>query len=68
MLIGLGIYILRGYICKPKAVEKKWADFDSAGSAPNFVSALNESGYRNESYDSQADYSRGSQAGGWKNR
>ena len=38
MLIGLGIYILRGYIFKP-ADEDKWKDFDTAKPAPLFVSA-----------------------------
>jgi hypothetical protein len=38
MLIGLGIYILRGYIFKP-ADEDKWKDFDSARPAPLFISA-----------------------------
>ena len=36
MLIGLGIYILRGYIFKPKDEPGKWSDFDSARPAPIF--------------------------------
>jgi hypothetical protein len=38
MLIGLGIYILRGYIFKPKD-EGRWNDFDSAKPAPLFMTA-----------------------------
>lgn len=40
MLIGLGIYILRGYIFKPKEDAGKWADFDSARPAPFFSGKL----------------------------
>lgn len=36
MLIGFGIYILRGYIFKPKDADEKWSDFDSARPAPIF--------------------------------
>lgn len=45
MLIGLGIYILRGYIFKPKEKETAY-DFDASSLAPAFVSALSEPGYR----------------------
>lgn len=41
MLIGLGIYILRDYIFKPKDDEaRKWSDFDSARPAPFFSGKL----------------------------
>lgn len=66
MLIGLGIYILRGYIFKPKAEERKWSDFDSAAPAPVFASVLNQPRYRQT--DHELDYQRGTQSGGWKNR
>ena len=36
MLIGLGIYILRDYIFRPKSSEDHWADFDSARPTPFF--------------------------------
>ncbi|HSI88358.1 MAG TPA: hypothetical protein VK918_04825 [Pyrinomonadaceae bacterium] len=40
MLIGLGIYILRGYIFKQNGSEQeKWSDFDSARPAPLFVAS-----------------------------
>jgi len=66
MLIGLGIYILRGYIFKPKTEEGKWADFDSARPASRFSGALSE--FRHEDSEEQTEYSRGSRAGGWRNR
>jgi hypothetical protein len=52
MLIGLGIYILRGYIFRPKEDDGKWSDFDSARPAPFFSGKLTgrsetaEHGYR----------------------
>lgn len=39
MLIGLGIYILRGYIFKPASSDGPLPDFDSVKPAPLFVSA-----------------------------
>ena len=52
MLIGLGIYILRGYIFRPKEDAGNWSDFDSARPAPFFSGKLTgrsetgEHGYR----------------------
>ena len=66
MLIGLGIYILRGYIFKPKTEETKYPDFD-ANSQGNFVSALTETRYRGEQFDSQ-DFETKSRFGAWKSR
>lgn len=63
MLIGLGIYILRGYIFKPKTDEQKWRDFDNAQPSPTFVSALGEPRFRTGEYET-----RESRYGGWQNR
>ncbi len=69
MLIGLGIYILRGYIFKPKTDDQKWADFDSARPARIFQRPAGENRYRSEDYEIETtDFSVGSHAGGWKNR
>ncbi|MEJ7849588.1 MAG: hypothetical protein WKF92_16010 [Pyrinomonadaceae bacterium] len=67
MLIGLGVYVLRGYIFKPKG-EKKRPYYDVNSHAPAFASSLSEPNNRREDYDAESDYSRRSQAGGWKNR
>lgn len=64
MLIGLGIYILRGYIFKPKTDEQKWRDFDNAGPSPTFVSALSEPRYRTGEYESRTE----SRFSGWQGR
>lgn len=62
MLIGLGIYILRGYIFKEKDEPGRWQDFDSAKPAPLFVSAKSEAGYRSE------DRSQNQRYGNWQGR
>ncbi len=67
MLIGLGIYILRGYIFKPKDTESEWPDFDSARPARSFPGPQDGGRYESGEYGSRADYPRG-QAGGWRNR
>ena len=67
MLIGLGIYILRGYIFKPKESQNEWPDFDSTTSARMFPGPRGEHRYQTDDYEARADYPRG-QAGGWRNR
>lgn len=68
MLIGLGVYVLRGYIFKPKTEEEKYSKYDVNGPAPVFVSALSERRNDREDYDPRTGYSGESRAGGWKNR
>ena len=64
MLIGLGVYILRGYIFRPKTEEQKWRDFDNASPSSTFVSALSEPMYRTGEYESRGE----SRYGGWQGR
>jgi len=67
MLIGLGIYILRGYIFRPKEDAGKWSDFDSARPAPFFSGKLNGRSETGEhSYRSTETAERG--YGSWGNR
>ena len=54
MLIGLGIYILRGYIFKGKEEPGKWRDFDSAKPAPMFSGSLREKYVETGEYDYQS--------------
>ncbi|MGH9946600.1 MAG: hypothetical protein ACRD6X_05310 [Pyrinomonadaceae bacterium] len=62
MLIGLGIYILRGYIFKPDESDK-WKDFDSAKPAPLFVGASSHAS-RQSDYGEYYDRDRGQRYGG----
>jgi hypothetical protein len=64
MLIGLGIYILRGYIFKPKTEEQKWQDFDNSTTSPRFVSALSEPRYKTGDFETRGE----SRYGGWRGR
>jgi hypothetical protein len=60
MLIGLGIYVLRGYIFKPKASASTWTN-----AAPQTSFALTHPRYQEASYDPDqfADRSR---SGSWR--
>jgi TM2 domain-containing membrane protein YozV len=68
MLIGLGIYILRGYIFKPKEAGEKWKDFDSARPAPIFSGALSPPNYRGDEYDYRSSQTGERHYGDWGNR
>lgn len=67
MLIGLGIYILRGYVFKSKDDEDKWPDFDSARPSRAFPPPVGDSRYSGSDHEIQTEYPRG-RAGGWRNR
>ena len=64
LLIGLGIYILRGYVFKPKTDEQRWQDIDTK-SSPTFVSALSEPRYRTGDFENRGESRYG---GGWQGR
>jgi hypothetical protein len=64
MLIGLGVYILRGYIFKPKTEEQKWQDFDNSRTSPTFVSALSDPRYKTGDFETREQ----SRYGGWQGR
>jgi hypothetical protein len=61
MLIGLGIYILRGYIFKPKADDVSWSN---AGPSASF--ALTHPRYSETNYQAAPDYSDRTRSGSWK--
>ncbi|HEX6279869.1 MAG TPA: hypothetical protein VFZ49_07605 [Pyrinomonadaceae bacterium] len=68
MLIGLGIYILRGYIFKPKDEEARgWSDFDSARPAPFFSGKLTGRTETGE-YDYRSRETGEQRYGNWGNR
>ena len=58
MLIGLGIYVIKGYIFKPKAEEPKWSS-----SQPDTSFALTPSGYHEVNY---TEFSERTGTGSWK--
>ena len=62
MLIGLGIYILRGYIFKPKTDEQRWRDYDRAGPSADFATALSEPRYQSSEFENRSE----ARFGGWR--
>lgn len=67
LLIGLGIYILRGYIFKPKAAADRWRDFNSDVSN-SFVTAISDRRYHHANFEQQSNYSDRSRSGAWRDR
>ncbi len=61
MLIGLGVYVLRGYIFKPKTVESKWA-----GPTPQANFSLAQARYSEADYKASADFGDRSRTGSWR--
>jgi hypothetical protein len=61
IFIGLGIYVLRGYIFRPKSAGSKWND---VGAQPNF--ALAQTQYREADYKASPDFADRSRTGGWR--
>jgi len=66
-LIGLGIYLLRGYIFKPKPAADGWRDFNSDVSN-SFVTAISDRRYQQANFEQQTDYSDRSRSGAWRDR
>jgi hypothetical protein len=66
LLIGLGIYILRGYIFKPNDGDAdKWSDFDSARPAPLFVASREDRNTYPGAYEAGRD-TRDHDRGAWR--
>ncbi|MBS1796806.1 MAG: B-box zinc finger protein [Acidobacteria bacterium] len=67
-LIGLGLYILRNYIFKPKAAAGDFDDFSRRPGAPSFISAMSDAQYRSENRDADNEFPTRVRAKSWKNR
>jgi len=61
MLIGLGVYVLRGYIFKPKVL-----DLGGSASTPSTSFALSNPRYDRADYPVAADFADRSRSGSWK--
>jgi hypothetical protein len=64
-LIGLGIYLLRGYIFKPKSSVDSYM---GRSPSPNFVSAMTEQRFQNSDYAQSGGFSDRSRSGAWRDR
>ncbi len=60
LLIGLGIYVLKGYIFKPRAEVPRWAD------SPSASFALSQSRYNEGEYPKTGEFSDRSRSGSWR--
>jgi hypothetical protein len=61
LLIGLGIYILRGFIFKPKMDGAGWSP-----ATPSASFALSRPNYRETDYNAVSDFADRSRSGSWK--
>jgi len=61
MLIGLGVYVLRGYIFKPKKTASTWPD-----DSPSASFALTHSRYQEANYTQANDFADRSRSGSWR--
>jgi hypothetical protein len=67
MLIGLGIYLLRGYIFKRKSTSDYTADVHGRSVSPNF--AISTTSYDPRRYDSEETvYADRTRSGAWRDR
>lgn len=64
LLIGLGVYLLREYVFKPKTGEGKLA---VENAAPQFAGALADTNLRADDFNASNDFSRAPRARTWKN-
>jgi hypothetical protein len=65
-LIGLGIYLLRGYIFKKKDVNDGWPDVRSRDISADF--ALSDQNFSGGDYRPNEDYSDRTRTGSWRDR
>lgn len=68
LLIGLGVYILRYYVFKPKETDLRSTNFEQRAESPNFISAMSSSDYGSSDFDSQDDFPTQTKVRSWKNR
>jgi hypothetical protein len=68
LLIGLGVYLLRDYVFKPKETEPNWNSFPAQNEVPTFASALNDPTFRQDNFDTQNEFVTETRIPTWKNR
>ncbi len=67
-LVGLGVYLLRDYVFKPKESEQKWAQSAGEVNVQTAVGALGDVSFRTEDFDTKSDFVTQTRAKTWKNR
>lgn len=65
-LIGLGIYLLRGFVFKKKENKTDFADYPTRAQTTNYAGRLGETNFRTGDYGAQDDFE--TQVKSWKSR
>ena len=65
LLMGLGFYLIRGYVFRPKSEEKLYSGANG-GAATSF--SLAQTNYPHERQRTEEDFSQQSRFGGWRDR
>ena len=65
LLIGLGIYLLRGYIFRPKSDVDAYMHRDTS---PTFVTAMTEPRFGQARYEKEGGFSDRTRSGAWRDR
>ena len=69
LLIGLGVYILKGYIFRSgTSTEDSWRGYDVPRPSPTYVSVLRGSDFVPGDTESHVTFTRDSRSGGWRNQ
>jgi hypothetical protein len=68
LLIGLGLYILRNYIFKHKETVPDYTDFTKRNDSPGFISAMTDTDYKSDNFDTNTEFPTQVRAKSWKNR
>jgi hypothetical protein len=67
LLIGLGIYLLRGYVFKRRASGHGLPDYSNSADVPAFAASVRNANFRTGDFDSQSDYETQTRIRTWKN-
>jgi hypothetical protein len=65
LLIGLGFYLLRGYIFKPKSDVDAYMHRDTP---PTFVTAMTDTRFQRAPFEKEGGFSDRSRSGAWRDR
>ncbi|MDQ3321753.1 MAG: hypothetical protein M3525_04860 [Acidobacteriota bacterium] len=71
LLVGSGVYLLRGYVFKPKKSEPRQAEFSGNINVPPFADTTNDASFRTndfDDFDAQTDFATKVRTTKWKER
>jgi hypothetical protein len=68
LLIGLGVYLLRDYVFKPKEQQQNHNNYEPQMSTPTFAAAFAENNYQNDDFETNNNFGTENRVPTWKNR